>query len=129
MAIKTQPKTVQYHSPFAPAKTFLVLKENKDGTVDIGREDGVVVVSGCKITDAPTIGHVTAYTPDESVAKMPVDLKISALLKSKSRDELLNRVKEVNFHAKNEDEKISVSPTVSTTELIEKLTSALTPKE
>ena len=128
MAAKEKSKTVLYHSPFAEPKELLVLKENKDGTVDIGREDGTVVVRGCKVTDAPVHGHVTAHTPDESAPVVNLDEKILTLLKGKSRDELLNQVTEFNFAA-NDADKITVSPTVSTTELIETLAAALKPKK
>ena len=52
-------KSVLYHSPNAKPKLFVVLKEAKDGTVEIGTEDGTVVVRGCRITDKPELGHVT----------------------------------------------------------------------
>ena len=126
MAAKEKSKTVLYHAPFAQPQEFLILKENKDGTVDIGREDGTVVVRGCKVTDLAVHGHVTAQTTDESVPAVNVDEKILALLKGKSRDELLNQVNEHNFNAKD---KIVVSPTASTQELIEKLAEVLTVKK
>lgn len=128
MAAKEKSKTVLYHAPFAEPKEFLVLKENKDGTVDIGREDGTVVVRGCKVTDAPVHGHATVHTADESAPQVSLDEKILTLLNGKSRDELLNQVSKFNFNAKDED-KIVVSPTVSTVELIETLAAALKPKK
>ena len=123
-------KNVLYHSPNAKSKAFLVLKEHKDGTVDIGNPDGTVVVRACQIKDVPSHGHATAYTPpdDATAAAQTAADKIEAELKLKTRDELLAKVVDYNTAAPA-DAKIVISPTVGQTELVEKLLAVLTPNE
>jgi hypothetical protein len=64
---KTNSKSVLYHSPNAKPKPLVVLKESKDGTVEIGTEDGMVVVRGCRITTEPEMGHVTLAEVESAV--------------------------------------------------------------
>ena len=73
MAAKEKSKLVIYHAPFAAAKLFSVLKENADGTVDIGTADGPVLVRGCKVTDKPVHGHVTLQAAEETPVQTPPD--------------------------------------------------------
>ena len=122
-------KSVLYHSPFANPVALVVLKEHKDGTVDIGQADGTVMVRNAKIVDAPKHGHATLNPDAEAAEKAFADeAAIKALLDAKTRDELVAQV--VNFNATAPaDEKIIIAPNVGKTELVEKLLAVLVTTE
>ncbi len=122
-------KSVLYHSPFAQPKAFLVLKEHKDGTVDIGQADGTVVVRGCQIKDQPVHGHATANVDAEAVEQeLSAEATIKAQLEAKTRDQLVAQVVEINATAAA-DKKIVIAPSVSKPELVEKLLAVLVTTE
>lgn len=54
-------KTALYHGLFAAPHKMTVLKENEDGTVDVG-ENGKTIVRNCPVAKKPTVGHVTMGT-------------------------------------------------------------------
>lgn len=126
MAVKT--KFVQYHAPFAKAVTLNVLKEHKNGTLDIGLADGTVVVRGVTVTDAPTHGAAVWHTPpdDATAAALTAVETIKSQLQTKTRQELIDKTVDYNATAAA-DKKIVIAPTVSQPELVEKLLAALTP--
>lgn len=59
------PKFVHYHQDSREPKRFAVLKMHKDGTVDIGPENGDAVVTSCVLLDAPKPGHCTPFEQPE----------------------------------------------------------------
>ncbi len=126
MAAKT--KFVQYHTPFAKSVTLNVLKEHKNGTLDIGLADGTVVVRGVTVADAPAHGVATWHTPPDeaTAAALTATETIKTQLQSKTRSELIDKVVDFNATAPA-DKKIVIAPTVSQPELVEKLLTALTP--
>ena len=52
-------KTGFYHALHTKPKELSVLKENADGTVNLGTEEGVLVVGKCPVAEAPMPGHFT----------------------------------------------------------------------
>lgn len=68
-------KTALYQPPFRdPARVLLVLKENKDGTVDLGRKqdegDGFILEIGkCPVSKARAVGHCVIGTAEQLAAE------------------------------------------------------------
>ena len=58
-------KKVTYHMPEGRSEVFSVLAENKDGTIDIGPEDGPAFVTECRVTETPEVGSATAINPEK----------------------------------------------------------------
>ena len=52
-------KYALYHHDELPTRLLKVLKENQDGTLDIGDEDGTLRVGKCKVADLATHGQCT----------------------------------------------------------------------
>lgn len=52
-------KKVAYHQAFRDPQPFTVLKENENGTVDIGPVGGPAVVTNCPIVGVPEPGSCT----------------------------------------------------------------------
>ena len=122
-------KSVLYHAPFAQPKAFLVLKEHKDGTVDIGLADGTVVVRGCQVKDQPEHGHATAdANAEETAAELSSAAQVQAKLEAMTRDQLAAKVADYNATAAA-DKKIVIAPTVGKPELVEKLLAVLVTTE
>lgn len=55
---KADNKTAVYYNEYLEAKTFDVLKDNGDGTVDIGL-GRVLAVGKVKVVEKPAVGCVT----------------------------------------------------------------------
>ena len=122
-------KSVLYHAPFAQPKAFLLLKEHKDGTVDIGQADGTVVVRGCKVTEQPVHGHCTLDAEAEASEKeLTAEAAVRLTLEAQTRDELVAQVVEYNAQAAA-DKKIVIAPNINKAELVELLLSVLVTTE
>jgi hypothetical protein len=66
-------KVAHYHQENQAPKPFAVLKEHKDGTVDIGPEDGEPVVTKCQVVKEPKIGCVTFEKEKPAKEEKPKD--------------------------------------------------------
>jgi hypothetical protein len=73
-------KTGFYHAPHAKPSALTILKENEDGTVDIGTPKGVLVVGKCPIADSPKPGYFT-------VGKLPEPEKVESKTEIKTPTE------------------------------------------
>lgn len=63
-------KAATYHQPASEGdRVFAVLKENKDGTVDLGPEGGEAVITNCPVVDEPEVGACTIDKPAAAPAK------------------------------------------------------------
>lgn len=63
-------KTATYHQPEAEGnRTFAVLKDNGNGTVDLGPEGGEAVITSCPVSDEPKEGFCTIDKPAAPAAK------------------------------------------------------------
>ena len=57
-------KTATYYQPESEGnRTFAVLLENKDGTVNLGPEGGEAVITSCRVVDEPEEGACTIDKP------------------------------------------------------------------
>lgn len=84
------PKTVLYHQEGREPKTFAVLAEHKDGTIDIGPAGGDPVVTSARVLDQPRFGFCT------TVAESPTD---GENLADKKVDELRAIAKELGIES------------------------------
>ena len=61
-----------YHQEFREPQSLVILAEHADGTVDLGHEDGRLVIGHCPVSDASKPGHATrcaiAVSDDEASA-------------------------------------------------------------
>lgn len=63
-------KTTLYHQENLPPKQFSVLKQNPDGTVDLGSEGSDAVITKCVVSEAATPGQCTyEKLPEEKTEK------------------------------------------------------------
>jgi len=65
-------KRALYHQEFRDPKPMAVLKEYEDGTVDLGTEDGKLIVGSCTVSDHPNPGQATIVKKAEA-AKSDAD--------------------------------------------------------
>jgi len=63
-------KVAHYHIG-GDFKALHVLQDNKDGTVNLGTNDGTLVVSNCPVVTEALEGHCTLVGASESTVKEP----------------------------------------------------------
>lgn len=56
---------VLYHTEGNAPLLLVVLKKNKDGTVNIGPDGGPAIVTNCPIVDEPKPGYATVVVESE----------------------------------------------------------------
>ena len=63
-------KTATYHQASGDSKELIVLEENDDKTVNLGLENGVAIVTGCRVTDGVEVGACTIIAPKQAAKKI-----------------------------------------------------------
>lgn len=76
------PNNVTYHQESGEDRSYVILAENSDGTVDVGPDGGPVVISNCQVSKKAEFGKVTI----DGAAQTNSDSDAS--LESKKVDEL-----------------------------------------
>jgi len=85
-------KVYLYHSPTGVARPLVLLKQNDDGTLDLGDDKGVLDIGKCPVSDVPRVGFCTPAEASALEGGKTQDDELD----SKTKKELLEIVEQLN---------------------------------
>lgn len=120
-------KTVTYHRPDGLSDlTLTVLKENSDGTLELGTEAGELKVGKCPVASEPKVGHAT-IPGVPAMSSAPDEDPDAAGLLVKTKAELVAVIEKLNAEP-DRAEKILLTGKETKAELVQLITKATAPK-